>query len=49
LIFSSPVTRATLRLLAREVYHRVVERVGPERVALVTGEEKIKPNSSPRR
>ncbi len=33
-----------LRLLAREVYHRVVERVGPERVALVTGEEKIKPN-----
>jgi ATP-dependent RNA helicase SUPV3L1/SUV3 len=29
-----------LRLLAREVYHRVVERVGPERVALVTGEEK---------
>ncbi|TNC09216.1 helicase [Methylobacterium terricola] len=33
-----------LRLLAREVYHRVVERVGPERVALVTGEEKIKPH-----
>lgn len=33
-----------LRLLAREVYHRVVERIGPERVALVTGEEKIKPN-----
>ncbi|SFU82386.1 ATP-dependent RNA helicase SUPV3L1/SUV3 [Methylobacterium sp. 174MFSha1.1] len=33
-----------LRLLAREVYHRVVERVGPERVALITGEEKIKPN-----
>ncbi|RVU13262.1 helicase-related protein, partial [Methylobacterium oryzihabitans] len=33
-----------LRLLAREVYHRVVERVGPARVALVTGEEKIKPD-----
>ena len=32
-----------LRLLAREVYARVVERVGPEAVALVTGEEKIKP------
>ena len=30
-----------LRLLAREVYNRVVERVGPEAVALVTGEEKI--------
>ncbi|WP_043748313.1 helicase-related protein [Methylobacterium nodulans] len=33
-----------LRLLAREVYHRVVDRVGSERVALVTGEEKIKPD-----
>lgn len=32
-----------LRLLAREVYQRVVERVGPQAVALVTGEEKIKP------
>ncbi|MGO4670466.1 helicase-related protein [Bosea sp. 2RAB26] len=32
-----------LRLLAREVYGRVVEKVGPEAVALVTGEEKIKP------
>ena len=29
-----------LRLLAREVYERVVERRGPEVVALVTGEEK---------
>jgi ATP-dependent RNA helicase SUPV3L1/SUV3 len=32
-----------LRLLAREVYNRVVEKVGPAAVALVTGEEKIKP------
>ncbi len=32
-----------LRLLAREVYQRVVDKVGPEAVALVTGEEKIKP------
>ncbi|MCE4222843.1 helicase [Methylobacterium sp. C25] len=32
-----------LRLLAREVYLRVVARVGEEKVALVTGEEKIKP------
>ena len=32
-----------LRLLAREVYSRVVEKVGVEAVALVTGEEKIKP------
>ncbi|GJD37622.1 helicase-related protein [Methylobacterium bullatum] len=33
-----------LRLLAREVYLRVVARVGVEHVALVTGEEKIKPD-----
>ncbi|WP_238183481.1 helicase-related protein [Methylobacterium trifolii] len=32
-----------LRLLAREVYLRVVARVGADKVALVTGEEKIKP------
>lgn len=32
-----------LRLLAREVYTRLVERVGPQHVALVTGEEKIAP------
>lgn len=32
-----------LRLLAREVYNRVVEKIGPAHVALVTGEEKIKP------
>src|SRR5215210_270352 len=34
-----------LRLLAREVYQRVVERVGAGAVALVTGEEKIKPDN----
>jgi ATP-dependent RNA helicase SUPV3L1/SUV3 len=32
-----------LRLLAREIYGRVVERVGAQHVALITGEEKIKP------
>ncbi|HEY8566694.1 MAG TPA: helicase-related protein [Beijerinckiaceae bacterium] len=32
-----------LRLLAREVYQRVVEKAGVNNVALVTGEEKIKP------
>ncbi len=32
-----------LRLLAREVYQRVVDKVGAAAVALVTGEEKIKP------
>ncbi|HKH34789.1 MAG TPA: helicase-related protein [Beijerinckiaceae bacterium] len=33
-----------LRLLAREVYNRVVEKAGEHNVALVTGEEKIKPD-----
>jgi len=33
-----------LRLLAREVYTRLVDRVGPHNVALVTGEEKITPH-----
>jgi ATP-dependent RNA helicase SUPV3L1/SUV3 len=32
-----------LRLLAREVYDRVVARIGADAVALITGEEKIKP------
>ncbi|MEO6395767.1 MAG: helicase-related protein [Devosia sp.] len=32
-----------LRLLAREVYHRVADRVGKDAVALVTGEERIVP------
>lgn len=33
-----------LRLLAREVYTRLVEKVGAHNVALVTGEEKITPH-----
>ena len=32
-----------LRLLAREVYDKIVARVGADAVALITGEEKIKP------
>lgn len=32
-----------LRLLAREVYDKIAARVGADKVALVTGEEKIKP------
>jgi len=32
-----------LRLLAREVYDKISARVGADKVALVTGEEKIKP------
>ena len=40
---SSGVIGLPLRLLAREVYNRVVAKVGEGAVALVTGEEKIKP------
>ena len=40
---SSGMIGLPLRLLAREVYQRVVERVGKEAVALITGEEKILP------
>ena len=35
-----------LRLLAREVFDKCVDRVGAEKVALVTGEEKIIPKSA---
>ena len=39
----SGVIGLPLRLLAREVYHRVCEKVGAEKVSLITGEEKIVP------
>ena len=42
---SSGLIGLPLRLLAREVYNRAVERVGAEQVALITGEEKIKPQN----
>ena len=35
-----------LRLLAREVYDRVVAKAGVANVALITGEEKIKPDNA---
>lgn len=35
-----------LRLLAREVYDKISAKVGAEHVALVTGEEKIKPEKA---
>jgi ATP-dependent RNA helicase SUPV3L1/SUV3 len=43
LAHSSGMIGLPLRLLAREVYNRVVERVGAGAVALVTGEERIVP------
>lgn len=40
---SSGIIGLPLRLLAREVYQRIVARLGADEVALVTGEEKIIP------
>src|ERR1700685_3050933 len=43
LAHASGIIGLPLRLLAREVYNKAVERVGSDAVALITGEEKIKP------
>ena len=40
---TSGIIGLPLRLLAREVYQRIVERLGADEVALITGEEKIIP------
>lgn len=45
LAHSSGMIGLPLRLLAREVYNKVAARVGEENVALITGEEKIKPQN----
>ena len=45
LAHSSGVIGLPLRLLAREVYNKIVGRAGPDSVALITGEEKIKPKN----
>src|SRR3954468_23059388 len=43
LAHSSGIIGLPLRLLAREVYNKAIQRVGRDAVALITGEEKIKP------
>src|SRR6266849_8346468 len=43
LAHSSGIIGLPLRLLAREVYNKIVGTMGERAVALVTGEEKIKP------
>src|ERR1700744_3654488 len=43
LAHSSGMIGLPLRLLAREVYNKVADRIGADAVALITGEEKIKP------
>ena len=44
--FNSGIFGLPLRLLAREVYDKCVAKLGLEKVALITGEEKIVPNSA---
>lgn len=44
--FDTGIFGLPLRLLAREVYEKCVSKVGLELVALITGEEKIIPNSA---
>ena len=41
--FESGIIGFPLRLLAREIYDKCVAKVGSEKVALITGEEKIIP------
>ena len=43
LSFSSGMIGFPLRLLAREVYDKVIKKIDPSKVALITGEEKIIP------
>ena len=45
LAHSSGVIGLPLRLLAREVYNKIADRAGIDAVALITGEEKIKPKN----
>ena len=46
LSFDSGMIGFPLRLLAREVYDKVVKKIGLEKVALITGEEKIIPSNA---
>ena len=43
LSFESGMIGFPLRLLAREVYDKVIQKINPDKVALITGEEKIIP------
>ena len=46
LTYESGIFGLPLRLLAREVYDKCVRKIGIERVALITGEEKIIPSQA---
>jgi ATP-dependent RNA helicase SUPV3L1/SUV3 len=44
--FNSGIFGLPLRLLAREVYEKCIKKIGINKVALITGEEKIIPSSA---
>ena len=44
--FNSGIFGLPLRLLAREVYDKCVDKIGLDKVALITGEEKILPSTA---
>ena len=46
LSFETGMIGFPLRLLAREVYDKVIQKVDPKKVALITGEEKIIPSDA---
>ena len=46
LSFESGMIGFPLRLLAREIYDKVIKKVGNKKVALITGEEKIIPSNA---
>jgi len=46
LSFDSGMIGFPLRLLAREVYDKIIKKVSIDKVALITGEEKIIPNNA---
>ncbi len=46
LSFESGMMGFPLRLLAREVYDKVIKKISSEKVALITGEEKIIPSNA---
>ena len=46
LSFDSGMIGFPLRLLAREVYDKIIKKINPNNVALITGEEKIIPSNA---
>ena len=43
--FENGIIGFPLRLLAREIFDKCIKKVGPDKVALITGEEKVIPKN----